>query len=73
MHKKLSILIVIVKKDPMIFFKPYFHSLLLIFGVSIHKITTLKNIMRNKRLKNTSVHKYVNEISTCYWSHAILH
>ena len=40
---------------------------------NIHKITTLKYIMKNKRIKKTSVHKYVNEISTGYWSHAILH
>ena len=33
---------------------------------NIHKITTLKNIMKNKRLKKTSVHEYVNEISNGY-------
>ena len=34
---------------------------------NIHKITTLKYTMKNKRLrKKTSVHKYVNEISTGY-------
>ena len=40
---------------------------------NIHKITTLKNIMIKQRLKKTSVHEYVNEISTGLWSHAILH
>ena len=33
---------------------------------NIHRITTLKNIMKNKKLRKTSVHEYVNKISTGY-------